>query len=145
MRSSRSSATFGGSSPPCTASCRADNVWERKSVGARSLCPAGSSIPSLARRRTIPQSTTNLVMGRPRYLTHSRDEDVLEELARAPAGTAVDVPAKPFLEIQAGARQDLRIEVAPVVHDDQHRRAAPQRLLRVEQGREQLGRGAGNR
>src|SRR5207247_1589489 len=71
MRASRSRATSGGISPPCTASCSADSVWERKSVGARSSCPAGTSIPSLTRRRTTPQSTTNLVMW-PSTLTHTR-------------------------------------------------------------------------
>ena len=58
----RSRATSVGISPRCTASCRADNVWERKSVGARSSCRAGTSIPSLAKWRTTPQSTTNRVM-----------------------------------------------------------------------------------
>ena len=49
MRASRSSLTSGEISPVCTASCRADKVWERKSVGARSSWSAGTSISSLAR------------------------------------------------------------------------------------------------
>src|SRR5438045_6349958 len=61
MRASRSRATSRGISPRRTVSCRADNVCERKSVGARSLWSAGTSILSLARRRTTPQSTTNLI------------------------------------------------------------------------------------
>ena len=38
MRVSRSRPTSSGISPRCTASCTADSVWERKSVGARSSC-----------------------------------------------------------------------------------------------------------
>src|SRR5919201_5053992 len=61
-RASRSRATSGSISPACTASCRAESVCERRSVGASSLCSAGMSVPTLARRRTTPQSTTNLAM-----------------------------------------------------------------------------------
>ena len=63
MRSSRSSATSASSSPRCTASCSADSVCERRSVGASSSCSAATSISSLARWRTAPQSTTNLATG----------------------------------------------------------------------------------
>src|SRR5205823_751113 len=82
---SRSRATSGGISPRCTASCRADRVWERKSVGARSLCSAGTSLPSLARWRTTPQSTTNLVMSR-RYRTLARIDSVSPRGSGVPAG-----------------------------------------------------------
>src|SRR5712691_1153130 len=62
MRVRRSSATSAGISPRWTASCRADSVWERRSVGARSLCAPGTSTPALARWRTALASTTNLVI-----------------------------------------------------------------------------------
>src|SRR4029453_6455455 len=71
MRASRSRATPAEISPWYAASCRADSVWERKSVGASSSCSARTSMPSLTRWRTAPQSTTNLVM-RPPTLAHSR-------------------------------------------------------------------------
>src|SRR5687768_16414766 len=63
MRVRRSRATSAGSSPRWTASYRADSVCERRSVGARSSCSAGTSTPALARWRTAPASTTNLVIG----------------------------------------------------------------------------------
>src|SRR6266511_5025384 len=63
MRVRRSRATSAGISPRWTASCRADSVWERMSVGARSLCAPGTSTPALARWRTALASTTNLVIG----------------------------------------------------------------------------------
>jgi hypothetical protein len=66
------------------------------------------------RRETFPRS------GR------ARNEDVLEVLARAPAGAAVDVPTEALLELEAGAREDLRIEVAPVVDHDEDGRSPPE-------------------
>ena len=61
MRARCSRATSASRSPRATASCSADSVCERRSVGASSSCSAETSIPSLARWRTAPQSTTNLV------------------------------------------------------------------------------------
>src|SRR2546425_2983848 len=63
MRVRRSRATSAGISPRRTASCRADSVWERSSVGARSLCAALTLTPALARWMIAPASRTNLVMG----------------------------------------------------------------------------------
>src|SRR3989304_6229333 len=63
MRVRRSRATSAGISPRWTASCRADSVWERRDVGARSLCAPGTSTPALARGRTALASTTNLGIG----------------------------------------------------------------------------------
>jgi hypothetical protein len=40
-----------------------DSVWERRSVGARSLCALATLTSALARWRTAPASTTNLVTG----------------------------------------------------------------------------------
>src|SRR4029079_18701879 len=54
------------------------------------------------------------------------DEDILEVLPCPPAGAAVDVPAEPRLEPEARAREDLRVEIAPVVDDDEHRRVGTQ-------------------
>ena len=62
MRASRSRATSEESAPSCRAPCKADSVWERRSVGASNSCSSGTSIPSAARWRTAPQSTTNLVI-----------------------------------------------------------------------------------
>src|SRR5436190_21004038 len=50
------------------------------------------------------------------------DEDVLEELARAPAGPPVDVTAQALLESEPGTIEDGGIEIAPVVDDDRHGR-----------------------
>ena len=61
MHARRSRAMAAGISPRCTASCRADSVWERSSVGARSLWRFESLNPALARWSTALASTTNLV------------------------------------------------------------------------------------
>ena len=45
MRASRSRATSEESAPSCTASCNADSVWERRSVGASSSCLPGPRFP----------------------------------------------------------------------------------------------------
>ena len=59
----------------------------------------------------------------------ARDEHVLVVLAGAPAGAAVHVPAQPLVELEPGALEDLRVEVAAVVDDDEHaaRRARARR------------------
>ena len=57
--------------------------------------------------------------------TGARDQDVLEVLARPPACAPVDVAAQPSLELQVGSLEDLRIEIAPIVDDDEHRRVRP--------------------
>ena len=44
-----SRATSEESAPSCTASCRADSVWERRSVGASNSCSAGD-LDSLSRQ-----------------------------------------------------------------------------------------------
>lgn len=64
-----------------------------------------------------------------RFGLRPRDEDRLEVLARAAAGAAVDVALEPLLEAQAGAVEDLRVEVAAVVDDDADRRARLQRAV----------------
>ena len=66
----------------------------------------------------------------------ARDEDVLVVLARAPARSPVDVPAESLLELEAGALEDLGIQVAAVVHDDEHGRARRERGRRI---RERVG------
>src|SRR2546423_4615743 len=62
MRVRRSRAMSAGISRRWTASCRADSVWERRSVGARSLWAPETSTSSLASWRTTPASTTNFVI-----------------------------------------------------------------------------------
>src|SRR5207248_9864378 len=42
----------------------------------------------------------------------ARDENVLVVLTRAPARSPVDVPTEPLFELEAGALEDVRIEVA---------------------------------
>ena len=63
----------------------------------------------------------------------ARHEDVLEELAGAATGAAIDVPAQPLVEAQAGPVEDLGIERPPIVDDDHDRRARPQRGSHVRQ------------
>ena len=60
-----------------------------------------------------------------RALGRSRDEDIFEVFARPPAGAPVDVAAEPSIELESGAREDLRVEVAPIVDDDEHGRVRP--------------------
>src|SRR4051812_4847699 len=62
------------------------------------------------------------------------DQNVLEVLARAAAGPTIDVTAQAMLQREPRALEDLGIELAAVVDDDQHRRA-------VDAG----GRGVGER
>src|SRR5581483_7666217 len=50
------------------------------------------------------------------------DQDVLEELTRAPSRAAVDVARQALLEGQARPREDLRVQASRVVDDDDHRR-----------------------
>ena len=52
------------------------------------------------------------------------DDHVLEELACATAGAAVDVAAVPSLDREPRAVEDLRIELAAVVDHDHDARAA---------------------
>src|SRR6266480_79561 len=105
MRARRSRATSAGISPRWTASCRVDSVWERRSVGARSLCAPETSTSSLARCRTAPASTTNLVIGTPQLVHESGLYDVRvvvtfseQELVAARCWEAEDrVPRRPEL------------------------------------------------
>ena len=55
----------------------------------------------------------------------ARDDHVLEELAGATAGAAVDVAPVARLDRQAGALEDLGIELAAVVDHDHDPRARP--------------------
>src|SRR5581483_4932877 len=54
------------------------------------------------------------------------DEDVLEELAGAPARSPVHVSAVALLELEARGVENLRVEVARVIHDDHDRSARRQ-------------------
>src|SRR5262245_23526349 len=54
------------------------------------------------------------------------DQNRLEVLPRAPAGPAVHVALESIREPQTAAAEDLRIEVAAIVDDDEHRRARDQ-------------------
>src|SRR5579862_9965821 len=66
----------------------------------------------------------------------ARDEDVFVVLACAPARSSVHVSPEALLERETRPLQDVRIEVAPVVHDDEHGRARRERRGGV---RERLG------
>src|SRR6185436_20691204 len=61
------------------------------------------------------------------------DEDRLEVLARTAPRAAVDVPLEAVVQVQTGAPQDVRIQVAAVVDDDAHRGAGRQPLSRVRE------------
>src|SRR5438105_6488688 len=52
----------------------------------------------------------------------ARDEHVFEVLARTPSGAAVHMTAQALVEAQPRTGEDLGIEVAPVVDDDEHGR-----------------------
>jgi len=54
-----------------------------------------------------------------------RDQDLFEELARAPARAPIYVAAQSLLESEVRALEDLAVELATVVHDDHDGRAAP--------------------
>jgi hypothetical protein len=59
------------------------------------------------------------------------DQHVLEVLPRAEARPAVDVPAVAAVEPQPCALEDVGVELAAVVHDNEKRRAGPERLRRA--------------
>src|SRR5438067_5858199 len=61
----------------------------------------------------------------------ARDQDVFEVLARAAARAAVDVAAVTPVEPEAGTLEDLWIELAAVVDDDEQRRACAQERSRA--------------
>jgi hypothetical protein len=48
----------------------------------------------------------------------SADKDVLEELARATAGTPVDMPPQTVFKNEAGVVENRWIEITAVVNDD---------------------------
>src|SRR5579872_5761946 len=56
------------------------------------------------------------------------EQDVLEELPRPAARAAVDVAAEAAFQAESGLLEDLRVEVAAVVDDDQDGSAAAERL-----------------
>src|SRR5436309_11254078 len=77
---------------------------------------------------SLPRSTRRSY-GRPHPGTSSgaaHDQDVFEVLPRAAAGAAVDVAAVTPVELEAGTLEDVGIEPATVVDDDEQRRARPQ-------------------
>src|SRR4051812_28210238 len=55
------------------------------------------------------------------------DQNVLEVLARSAAGPTIDVTAQSMLQHEPGALEDVGVELAAVVDDDQHGRAVDAR------------------
>src|SRR6185437_6239584 len=109
----------------------------RASAHARSGSPTMTNAGRLVSRTSASTSTRRdsrptsaCVMAR--ASTHRRygqtcddlrapcDQNVLEVLAGAASGPTVDVPAQAVLEHEAGTLEDLRIQLAAVVDDDQH-------------------------
>src|SRR3954447_20895058 len=84
-----------------------------------------SNTPTARLRMTMEMTTGAFGSWFGARSAHSRDEHVLEVLARPPAGAPVDMPAQPGLEPEASAIEDLRIEVAPVVDNDEDRPTWP--------------------
>src|SRR5207244_12333452 len=66
-----------------------------------------------------------------RRLDSATDEDVLEELAGPPPGTAVDVPRYSIVEDETRVLEDRGIQVLRVVDDDEHPGIAWQLRSRV--------------
>ena len=85
------------------------------------MLPVGPGAPVSERRKQAElEQEPNREIGRA-HLRATSDEHVLEVLAGAEAGSAVDVPPVAPVEPQAGALEHLRVELAPVVHDDEER------------------------
>src|SRR6478735_12070241 len=78
------------------------------------------------RERPLADLARTLRSDRTAALRSPGDQNVFEVLARPPAGAAVDVAAEPFLELKTGSREDLRIQVAAVVDDDEDRGSLPE-------------------
>src|SRR5207248_10018343 len=93
---------------------------------ARFEADEGKRDPACKHASTLARALQGVCDDRAPKSVHARDEDVLEELAGAQARAAVDVAAQPFLEVQPCALEDLRIQLAAVVYDDEHGRARSQ-------------------
>src|SRR5207245_13300 len=97
---------------------------------SRPAPPSGARSPRRrarrARRRPRPRAPSRRAPGRRLPYgggsapgsTQTCDQDLLEVLARPSAGPPVDVAGVPPLEAEAGALEDLGIEIAAVVDDD---------------------------
>ena len=109
----RSRPTSAGISPRRTASYSADSVWERRSVGARSLCLLATSASVSARWRTAPASTTNLVIAAQRYRRRrGRSSPARRSRARRPSSRRRR-PARPERRARAAPRRSARRAARP--------------------------------
>src|SRR4051812_48209948 len=104
------------SDPSSTRACAEAGVPVRRRQRVQWHQPALTSGRSIS-KRTPPQRQPP-VSG---SSGSGGDEDVLEVFPRPPSRTPVDVaPVAPF-EVQARAREDLGVELAEVVDDDEER------------------------
>src|SRR5438034_1358550 len=90
--------------------------------GPRAFCAGGSQLPA----QGVSRLCAAVAYRGSTRSARSRDEHVLVELAAASARPPIDVPPEALLEPQSGAGEDVGVEVAPVVDDDQDRTAAAQ-------------------
>jgi hypothetical protein len=63
----------------------------------------------------------------------ARDQHIFKILTGTPSGAPVHMAAQTLFETKPGAFQDLRVELASVVYDDQDRSASSQDGLGIQQ------------
>ena len=112
-----------------------DGTWNVVTTVNRLRAESVPKPDAAARRGRLPAARTEHATV-PRRLRRGRsasdgDENRLVVLAGAPAGAAVHVALVAVDEPEPGPRQDLGIEVAPVVDDDAHPPAEHERRARV--------------
>src|SRR5690242_14930065 len=112
----RASAHARSGRPTITNAGRPSRTWASTSTrrGSRPTSACVSARASMARRYV--EMCDDFV---PALSGNARDEHVFEVLAGAAAGATVHVPAQARLELEPGGVEDARIEIAPVVDDDQ--------------------------
>ena len=123
---------------PLVAGDRAAVEWWGTWVEQGQRSPRRCDVPTLRRCGTRHRSSRLLEPGRApraalRRLELATDEDRLEVLTCATAGSPIDVPLEAVDEHQPGALQDFGIEPTPVVDDDADGSPAARRRLRPGQ------------
>src|ERR671910_2253652 len=89
------------------------------------------AVDDVSRRWSVVQGRHECVSCVSTSCRLARDEHVFEVFARSTSGASVYVASNAMFETQPRTFEDLRVEVAPVVHDHHHARTAAERLGRA--------------
>src|SRR6478752_402503 len=97
----------------------------------KAICGDASRVALTERDRRTARRSGHSRARPPRRSASDGDEDRLVVLAGPTTGAPVHVALVPVDESQPGAREDLGIEIAPVVDDDAHPTAERERVARA--------------